>query len=78
MLAPGEGCTLYYDTTLTVDPGDVLQTTTGRRYLVQAARRSRKRPDRWYLDVIVMGGSDITPEGAEVFPIHWYSRKRAS
>lgn len=73
---PGEECKLYYDTTLTVDPGDIIETSTGRRYLVTAARKSPTRRQRWNLNVLVMAPGAPYTLGATVHMLHWYSRSR--
>jgi hypothetical protein len=75
MKAVGEECGLYYDTTLSVDVGDVLETSTGRRYLVLTSRRQQNRP-RWHLRCVVMGETDPMPDGAVIHPLYWYSRDR--
>lgn len=74
MKGPGEECKLYYDTSLTVEAGDAIETSTGRRYLVVAARKSPSKTHRWNLDCVVMAGGDPVP--GNVHPLYWYSRRR--
>lgn len=78
MRKPGEDTYLYYDTTLTVLPGDVIETSTGRRYLVTVATKSNGpvHHNRWHLDVVVMHPDDVNPEGATIHMLHWYSRNK--
>lgn len=76
MRKPGEECKLYYDTTLTVEAGDVIETSTGRRYLVMAARKSPTKRQRWNLDVLVMSSDQINPIGTTTHMLRWYSRER--
>lgn len=76
MRKPGEECVLYYDTTLTVNEGDVIETSTRRRYLVMRARPSARTRNRLYLDVVVMAPDEPNPEEAVVHMLHWYSRRR--
>lgn len=77
----GEVAKLTYDTSRQIEPGDVVETETGRRYLVDEARRGRERPDligwyRWRLTTIVMAEDDPYPMGAVVHTLIWYPRER--
>lgn len=79
--AAGEVARLTYDTESLVDVGDVIETSTGRRYLVTAAKPSRSCPKgytgawrRWTCETLVLGPDDATPDGATVHPLYWYPR----
>lgn len=72
--APGEACGLGYWTETLVEEGDVIETSTGRRYLVTDARRTQGRDPHWDLRVIVMHPDDENPEDAEVHPLYWFPR----
>jgi hypothetical protein len=70
---------LYYDGSRfgrDVRAGDVLETDTGRRYLIVTMRRQLvgKHAGRLHLSCVVVAEA---PEGATVHPLHWYKRGRA-
>lgn len=54
----------------------VIETSTGRRYLVMAARKSPTKRQRWNLDVLVMSSDQINPIGTTTHMLRWYSRER--
>lgn len=67
-----------YDTDAVVEPGDVIETTTGRRYLVDEVRPvCRRHPGgpwrRLNLRCVVLGPGEVV-EGAVVHPLFWYRR----
>lgn len=64
---------IYYDALREVVTGDALVTTTGRTYLVVAARRQQrgKHRRRWHLRCAVV---EAAPAGARVHPLRWYKR----
>jgi hypothetical protein len=72
----GSVCRLTYQTPEVVEVGDAIVTaTTGRAYLVIAARRMRsKKPGMWMLDCIV--ADELPPDGVRVHPLVWWSRER--
>lgn len=76
MKQPGEPAHLTYWTRRTVDDGDVIETTTGRRYLVTSARRTEGRDPHWVLETIVMHVDDVNPDGATVHELYWTPRIR--
>jgi hypothetical protein len=73
---PGEPATLYYDSNANVAVGDIVQTNTGRRYLVVECRHGTgtRHPTRWHLQTVVMEGTDPGPPEATVHFLHWYRR----
>lgn len=79
MKAPGTKARLYYDCGLHREPvvGDMVATPAGSCYLIDGVRRSRRRPERVYLDVtrLERDACEIGDEG--VWPLFWYERKRA-
>lgn len=60
------------------EPGDVLQTRTGRRYVIASFRRvaSSKVPCRLKVVGVVMAEDEGEPDGARVFHLRWWERKR--
>jgi len=54
--------------------GDVLQTKTGRRYLIAGGNGLACATMR--LSTVVMAPDDSLSEGARVYPLHWNARKR--
>lgn len=58
-----------YDCDFDVDVGDVLQTTTGRFYIIIEARKSKNVVGRWNLKTVVI---DVIPENTHVFSLEWY------
>lgn len=83
MKPPGSVVTLGYDNDDEVEAGDVIETSTGRRYLVHEARRVRRRPGvavrwrfRWRLQCVVLDPDEAHPEGARVHELVWYDRGR--
>lgn len=76
MKAFGEPVSITYFAARHIDEGDVMETTTGRRYLVTAARFTTGKRPHWVLDCIVMFPADENPEGARVHGVVWFSRSR--
>lgn len=82
MKQPGEPAQLYYDLPLDDTPveGDVVETSTGRRYLivelraVKSLHRRARGECRWMLQTVVMEPSAPVPADATVWPLHWYRR----
>jgi len=77
MTAPaGAIVKLYLDTRREILPGDVVETQTGRRYLVQSVRIQErgKHVGRKHLSVVVLAADEPTPPGAMVIVIRWYRR----
>lgn len=72
--AAGESASLTFWSRRTIDEGDVIETSTGRRYLVTAARWVQGRSPHWLLDTIVMATDDTNPDGATVHPLRWFPR----
>ncbi len=64
---------LYYDALELVLPGDAIVTTTGRCYLVMAARRQQRgaHVGRYHLRCLVQAAA---PAGARVHRLFWYRR----
>lgn len=73
---PGSLCWIYYDGAAPVDESDVIETQTGKRYLVQKVRVQQKgiHAGRQHLMCLVMAEDEDLPEGATVHPIYWYAR----
>lgn len=77
---------LYVDLERQVNTGDVIETRTGRGYLVLGVRiQARgKHAGRQHLQCSVMGtdwlaaGLASAPDGAYVHRIRWYRRKRGA
>jgi hypothetical protein len=74
---PGSEIGIYYDGAA-VEPGDALQTPTGRLYLVVAVRRQARgrHVGRQHLRAVV--AEPPVPEGVRVLPIYWYRRRRST
>lgn len=70
----GAVVSIYYDALVTVAPGHAIVTTTGRTYLVVAARRQLRgrHRRRWHLRCAVAEGGP--PEGVMVHRLRWYKR----
>lgn len=71
---------LYVDLVAVVWPGDLIETRSGRRYLVMANRRQArgKHEGRQHLRCTVLG-DDVGPSalvGRVVHRIRWYKRGR--
>lgn len=76
MKSAGEQAALDYYTDVDVDPGDVIQTSTGRRYLVVTATRTTGRQPHWRLTTQVMSPRDQIPPGAVTHRMRWNRRGR--
>lgn len=76
--APGEPAHLGYwdDGTHDVEVGDIIETSTGRRYLVTTARRTAGTDPHWELDTVVMDPEDPYPEGCTVHGLQWFPRSK--
>lgn len=78
MAAPaGALVKLYVDSLTKIDVGHIVQTQTGRRYLVQTYRmqtRGKLAGIRQHFTAIVLGPDEPTPAGAPVLEIRWYRR----
>ena len=79
MKQPGEEAAITYawkgDLADRPRVGDVLQTKTGRRYLILDARGGCSG-GAMKLKCLIMDPDDSLPEGARVYPLHWNARKR--
>lgn len=78
---PGIRTLDIWNTADPIEPGDVCFSTTGRRYLVVAARGPSRRPDgclRWHLDTVVMTPEDEPPIGARAWHFSWHRRTRST
>lgn len=73
--APGEPAHIGYWTDETVDAGHVIETSTGRRYLVMDCRRTGGRNPHWECETIVMHPEEALPAGAVVHYLEWFPRK---
>lgn len=75
--AVGRIVPLTYDSPREIRPGEYLQTTTGRSYLLMDVRQQAKgkHTGRWHIKAMVVDRSEIPP-GAVIHPIYWYPRKR--
>lgn len=73
---PGESASLYVDTLATIEEGDFIETTTGRRYLVTHVRVQEKGKfvGRQHLKTVVMEPDFLPPEDATIHVIWWYRR----
>lgn len=85
MTAPaGAEVGLYVDLVERVELGDVIETRSGRRYLVASVRVQErgKHAGRQHLRAIVLGeGDKVAPTGlaaARVHRIRWYRRDRGA
>lgn len=67
---------LYYDGVADVAVNHVLETPTGRRYLILELRRQErgKHTGRAHLQCLVI---DEVPRDATVHPLLWYKRSRS-
>ncbi len=76
--AIGSEVGLYVDLVARVHVGDVIETGSGRRYGITAARvQTRgKRKGRQHLRATVLDPDDALPKGSRVHRIAWYRRKR--
>lgn len=74
MKPAGEAVTITYDSPRQVVAGDVIKTTTGRRYLVNRAKRRAGRKPVWVLGCVVMAPTDPNPVGAVIHPLVWVPR----
>lgn len=54
--------------------GDVLQTTTGRRYLILSDGGGAGQVGGMKLTVLVMHEDDLTPSGVRVYEFRWDKR----
>lgn len=82
--APGTEVGLYVDLLATVHTGDIIETQTGRRYLVTFVRKQMRGEHigRQHLRAVVMDGSELTYESMQpdhpmiptVHKIRWYKR----
>lgn len=80
----GEPARLTYDTTADVVEGDVIETGTGRRYLVRSSRRVRRRygstwhdgqlVHRYALDTEVLPADHQLDDDDVVHPLVWWRR----
>jgi hypothetical protein len=79
MRAPvGAEVRLFYDALdREVQPDDVIQTPTGRSYLVLGIRRQIRgvHIGRWHARCLVIDQAAV-PEDAVVHPVTWYRRGR--
>lgn len=83
MTAPrGSIVKLYVDLTEAVNPTDVIETRTGRRYWVLAVRTQDrgKHRGRQHLACLVLGPEETDKSAGtnRVHRIRWYARHRAS
>jgi len=69
---------LYVDLVDEVALGDVIETQTGRRYLVTARRLQERgqRVGRQHLRCVVLEANSRIDDGSHVHRIRWYSRRR--
>jgi hypothetical protein len=78
--AEGEMGGLTYDAAQGVQlrPGHVLETRTGRAYLVLSARQQKrgKWAGRWHVRFVVLGALPDRPPGLVVHPLVWNARGR--
>jgi hypothetical protein len=80
---PGESARLTYDTESHVAAGDIVETATGRRYLVQTTRVVRRRAEwhnplipgkRWALTTVVLPADHALEADDVVHDLRWYRR----
>ncbi|HEY0073746.1 MAG TPA: hypothetical protein VGB77_06555 [Abditibacteriaceae bacterium] len=71
----GSRCKLYYDTNNDVKTGDYVVSSGGSGYLVQDARHSKTKPQRFNLTCLRCDPVDI-PDGSFIHPLHWHKRSR--
>lgn len=72
--SPGEEVGLGYWSDVDVAAGDVLETSTGRRYLVVKSRRTEGRDPHWETRAVVMHPDDPNPDDGTIHPLHWFPR----
>lgn len=72
---PYTPCKLFYDGFESLKPGDYLKTPAGSAYLIQSVRINRNRGYRQHLECLRWPLKEIR-RGAQVYPLHWYPRKR--
>jgi hypothetical protein len=74
----GEIVSLYYDSPRIIQPGEYLQTGTGRSYLLMTIRRQAKGQHigRWIIKEAMVVDRNEIPPGAVIHPIRWYRRGR--
>lgn len=80
MKAPaGTEVSLYVDLAASVAPGDIIETRSGRRYLVSEVRvqLGGKRAGRQHLRAVVIDSDATMPADHVVHRIRWYRRDRA-
>ncbi|WP_449408019.1 hypothetical protein [Microbacterium maritypicum] len=68
---------LYVDSRRRLNVGDVVETQTGRRYVVQTHRvqeRGKHAGIRQHITAIVLSPDEPNPDGAKVLQIRWYRR----
>lgn len=67
---------IYYDGWQDLQPGDALQTPSGRVYVVAGTRKQLrgKHLGRQHLSCVVSDG--VTQISGKTYPLHWYPRKR--
>ncbi len=74
--AAGSVVKLYVDSRQRLEPGHVVMTSTGRRYLVETVRvatRGRNAGIRQHFTAVVMRDDEPTP-AVPVLEIRWYRR----
>lgn len=77
----GAEVALYYDSPWRdVQPGDVVQTRTGRRYLVRRVRRQARgrHLGRQHLRCEVLPADHELDADTVVHPVFWYRRQKAA
>lgn len=79
MTAPaGAEVGLYVDLVAPVAIGDVIETQTGRRYVVSSVRVQQRGANsgRQHLRCVVLAADDPLPTSGTLHPIRWYARGR--
>jgi len=79
MTAPaGAVVRIFVDLAARVAVDDVIQTQSGRRYLVCSVREQQrgKHAGRQHLGCVVMAADQPMPDGARTHRIRWYRRNR--
>lgn len=77
MTAPaGANVGIYVDLSPIVAIGDVIETQSGRRYIVSSARVQQRgrHVGRQHLRAVVMGREDPLPTSGTLHRIRWYRR----
>lgn len=76
MKPPGSIVRLYWDSINVAEPGDVIQTRTGRRYEVQHNRIQErgKHTGRQHMTCRVMSPEEPTDPDVRLYEIWWYKR----